>query len=147
MNELLNLAVKAHGGLDRWNKVKSVKVAASITGAIWFVKSKGDALKNVVMTAETRTERLTTDFPGQDKRSIFEPDRIVMEKTDGTLIEARDNPEESFEGQQRSTPWDDIHVAYFSGEALWTYLNIPFLYTQDGFVTEEISPIQVENET
>ena len=73
MNELLNLAVKAHGGLERWNKVKSVKVAASITGAIWFVKSKGDALKNVVMTIDTKVERLVTDFPGQDKRSIFEP--------------------------------------------------------------------------
>jgi hypothetical protein len=77
MNDLLNLAVKAHGGLERWNKVKSVKVAASITGAIWFVKSKGDALKNVVMTVDTKAERLITDFPGQDKRSIFAPDRIV----------------------------------------------------------------------
>ena len=27
MNELLSLAVKAHGGLERWNKVKSVKVS------------------------------------------------------------------------------------------------------------------------
>src|SRR5271169_6148338 len=62
MNELLNLAVKAHGGLERWNKVKSVRVAASITGAIWFVKGKGDALKNIVMTIETKKERLTTDF-------------------------------------------------------------------------------------
>ena len=79
MNELLNLAVKAHGGLERWSKVKSVKVAASITGAIWFVKSKGDALKSVVMTVATKVERLVTDFPGQDKRSIFEPYCIVME--------------------------------------------------------------------
>jgi len=147
MNELLKLAVKAHGGLDRWNKVEAIKVAASITGAIWFVKGKGDALKNVVLTVETRQERLTVDFPGQDRRSIFEPDRIVIETQDGTLIEARDNPEKSFEGQQRETPWDDLHVAYFVGEALWTYLNTPFLYTHDGFVTEEIAPIQVENET
>ena len=147
MNELLNLTVKAHGGLERWNKVKSVKVAASITGAIWFVKSKGDALKNVVMTAETKKEHLTMDFPGQDKRSIFEPNRIVIEKTDGTLIDARNDPEKSFEGHQRETPWDDIHVAYFSGEALWTYLNTPFLYTHEGFATEEVSSIQVEGET
>ncbi|QLE52926.1 hypothetical protein FD724_33710 (plasmid) [Nostoc sp. C057] len=147
MNELLNLAVKAHGGLERWNKVKSVKVAASITGAIWFVKSKGDALKNVVMTVETKKEQLIMDFPGQDKRSIFEPNRIVIEKTDGTLSDARNDPEKSFEGHQRETPWDDIHVAYFSGEALWTYLNTPFLYTHEGFATEEISSIQVEGET
>jgi hypothetical protein len=147
MNELLDLGVKAHGGLDRWNKVKAIKVAASITGAIWYVKSKGDFLNNVVLTAETRKERLTVDFPGQDKRAIFEPGRIVIEKVDGTLIEARDDPEKSFKGQQRETPWDDIDVAYFVGEALWTYLNTPFLYTHNGFNTEEISSIQVGGET
>jgi hypothetical protein len=147
MNELLNLAVEAHGGLARWNKLKSVKVAASITGAIWFVKSKGDALKDVVMTIDTKRERMVTDFPGQDKRSTFEPNRIVMETADGTLVESRNNPEESFKGQQRETPWDDIDVAYFCGEALWTYLNTPFLYTREGFKTEEIPSIQAGGET
>jgi hypothetical protein len=147
MSELLDLAVKAHGGLDRWNKVKAIKVAASITGAIWFVKGKGDFLKNVVLTAQTGKEHLTVDFPGQDKRAIFDPNRVVIEKVDGTLIEARDNPEKLFEGQQRETPWDDIHVAYFVGEALWTYLNTPFLYTHEGFSTDEIASIQVDGET
>jgi hypothetical protein len=147
MNELLELAVNAHGGLERWNKVKSVKVAASITGGIWYVKSQGNALSNVVMTIDTKKERLVMDFPGQDKRSIFEQDHVAIEKTDGTSIAARDDPEKSFEGQQRDTPWDDIHVAYFSGEALWTYLNTPFLYTHDGFASEEISSIQADGET
>jgi hypothetical protein len=147
MNELLLLALKAHGGLERWNKVKSIKIQASITGAIWYVKGKPDCLKNIVMTADTKTERVVTEFPGQDKRSIFEPNRVVMEKLDGTLIETRDDPEKSFAGQQRETPWDDIHVAFFSSEALWTYLTTPFLYTYQGFKTEEISSIQVEKET
>jgi hypothetical protein len=49
MSGLLDLAVKAHGGLDRWNKLKAIKVAASITGGIWFVKGKGDFLKNVTI--------------------------------------------------------------------------------------------------
>src|SRR6202020_1417792 len=146
-SDLLDLAVSAHGGLDRWNKVNAIKVGASITGAIWFVKGKGDVLKNVVLIAETRNERVTVDFPGQDKRAIFEPNRIVIETTDGTPIEARDNPEESFQGQQRETPWNDVHVIYFVGEALWTYLNTPFLYTHEGFTTEEIASIQVEGET
>jgi len=145
--ELLDLALKAHGGLERWNRVKTIKVDASITGAIWFVKGKGDVLKNVVLTAETRSERVTVDFPGQDKRAVLERNRIVIEKCDGTLIETRDDPEKSFEGQQRETPWDDIQVAYFVGEALWTYLNTPFLYTHDGFVNEEISSIEVDGET
>ena len=103
MNEL-RLAVQAHGGLDRWNKIKSIEIVASITGGIWYVKGKPDALKNVVMTAETKAERLTTDFPGQNKRTIFDPGRIVIEKTDGTPIETRDDPEKTFEEQQRETP-------------------------------------------
>jgi hypothetical protein len=147
MSELLDLAVKAHGGLERWNRVKAIEVAASITGAIWYVKGKPDTLKNVVLTADTQTERLTVDFPDQNKRARFEPNRIVIETENGGLIEARDNPEKSFEGQLRETPWDDIHVAYFVGEALWTYLNTPFLYTHEGFVTEEIPSIEVDGET
>jgi hypothetical protein len=134
-------------GLDRWRQVKAITVAASITGGIWYVKGKGDFLKNVVLTSETQAERLIVDFVGQDKRAIFEPHRIKIEKVDGTLIEARDNPIRSFAGQQRETPWDDIDVTYFAGEALWTYLNTPFLYTYEGFTAKEIAPIQVESET
>ena len=147
MNNLLETALEAHGGLGRWNELTEVRVEASITGGIWYVKGKPDVLKDVVMTADTKTERLVTDFPGQDKRSLFQPDCVVMEKVDGTLIEARTNPEESFAGQQRDTPWDDVQVAYFQGEALWTYLTAPFLYTYAGFQTEEIAPIQAEGET
>jgi hypothetical protein len=147
VGELLDLAVKAHGGLRRWNEIQTIKVAASITGAIWYLKGKPDFLKNVVLTAETRDERVTIDFPGQDKRAIFEPNRVVIEKLDGTVVEARDDPEKSFAGQQRETPWDDIQVAYFCGEAMWTYLNSPFLYTREGFKTEEIAPINVESST
>ena len=146
MTELLDIAVKAHGGLDRWRAVRSIRVAASITGAIWFVKGQGDFLKEVVLTAETTTERLTVDFPGQNKIATFEPRRITIKHRDGSLIAERDDPEASFAGQQRETPWDEIHVIYFVGEALWTYLNTPFLYTQEGFVTEEIAPIKAEGE-
>jgi hypothetical protein len=147
MNDLLQKAVAAHGGLKRWSEINSVTVAASLTGAIWFVKSQGDYLNDVVMTVDTKKEQMTTDFPGQDKRFLFTPERVVMERRDGTLIQARDNPETSFEGQTRETPWDDLHVAYFQGEALWTYLNTPFLYTQEGFETEEIASIEVNGET
>ncbi len=147
MTELLDFAVQAHGGMERWRQLGSIRVAASITGAIWFVKGQGDALKDVVLTVDTRAERVVIDFPGQNRRAIFTPSRIVIETADGTVIAAREDPEASFVGQQRETPWDDIHVIYFVGEALWTYLNTPFLYTRDGFATEEISPIEVDGET
>ena len=70
-----------------------------------------------------------------------------MQRLDGSIVEASDDPESSFEAQQADTPWNAIHVAYFSGEALWTYLNTPFLYTQARFAKEEIDSIEVEGET
>jgi hypothetical protein len=69
MHDLLQTAVASHGGLKRWHEISAIKVAASITGAIWFVKSQGDYLKNIVMTADTMRERLVTEFPGQDEDS------------------------------------------------------------------------------
>ncbi len=147
MNELLDLAVKAHGGLARWNEVSSVEIDVSITGAIWYVKGQPDVLKNIVMVADTHQERVTTSFVAQDRRTIFEPGKVVIEGADGRIEEVRNDPEASFAGQTTETPWDAVQVAYFSGEALWTYLNTPFLYTQDRFATEEIGSIHVDGET
>ena len=147
MNDLLDSAVAAHGGLDRWNRVKSITFDASITGAFWHLKGKGDALKDVRLDVDTRRQLVTIEFVGQDKRSVFEPHRVVVQRGDGALIEARDDPERSFDGHQFETPWDDIHLAYFVGEAQWTYMNMPFLATRPGFVTEEIAPIEANGET
>jgi hypothetical protein len=147
MNDLLERAVSAHGGLDRWNQINSIAVDASITGALWHVKGKVDALNDVRLEVDTKRQLLTMDFVGQDKRSVFEPGRVVIQRRDGGLIDARDEPETSFDGHQLETPWDDLHLAYFTGEAMWTYLNTPFLYTWPGFITEEIAPIKVDSET
>jgi hypothetical protein len=146
MTPLLQLAVSAHGGLERWNQVRTIVASASITGAIWAVKGQPDYLTNIVMRAETKQQRLVTDFPDQDKRFTFVPGRVTLENLEGQIIQERNDPEASFVGQSRETPWDPLHVAYFQGEALWTYLNTPFLYAQPGFATEEIQPIEVGDE-
>jgi hypothetical protein len=147
MNDLLDSAVAAHGGLERWNQVTAISVDGSIAGALWHVKGKEDALTHVRFKADTKRQLLTMDYIGQDKQSVFEPSRVVIQRGDGTLVDARDEPERSFDGHHLETPWDDIHLAYFTGEALWTYLNMPFLYTWPGFTTEEITPIKVDGET
>jgi hypothetical protein len=147
MNDLLDSAVAAHGGLDRWNQVKSIAFDASITGAFWPLKGQGDALRDVHLEVDATRQLVTIEFAGQDKRALFEPHRVAVQHADGSLIEAREDPERSFDGHQFETPWDDIHLAYFVGEAQWTYVNMPFLATRPGFVTEEIAPIEAGGET
>jgi hypothetical protein len=41
MNDLLNLAVEAHGGLKRWSQLTVVKASISITGELWQLKARG----------------------------------------------------------------------------------------------------------
>ena len=137
---LLRAAVEAHGGLLQWNQLNGVKASLSITGAIWQLKGKPDVLRDSSIEAELRKERLTTHFNGQGKRAIFEPNRITVETESGHFVDSRDNPRSAFRGHTRETPWDDMHVAYFSSYAMWNYLTIPFLYTYPGFVTEELAP-------
>jgi hypothetical protein len=140
MNELLQVAVDAHGGLERWNQLKTVKASVSITGAIWQVKGKPDVLKDVSIEAELHKQRLTTQYNGQGKCTVFEPNRIAIRTESGRLVDCRDDPRSAFRGHTLQTPWDDMHVAYFSSYALWNYLTVPFLYNYPGFVAEELAP-------
>jgi len=141
MSELLTKVLDAHGGLVRWlsyNKVEATVVA----GGGFF------ALKGVLMDADPR--RLTawlheeraslTNFGAADQRIMFTPDRVAVEKVDGTIVAERLAPKDSFAGHQMHTPWDPLHLAYFNGEALWTYLATPFTFAIDGVRAEETAP-------
>jgi hypothetical protein len=80
-------------------------------------------------------------------RTSFEPHRVALETTDGTVIEERLRPRESFAGHGLDTPWDRLHLAYFAGYAMWTYLTTPFLFTMAGVSTEELPPWHENGET
>lgn len=141
MNDLLSLALEAHGGLRRWDAFSKLRAEVSVDGAIWHLKQQAGLLTDKIFEIDTHAERLSiTPFGAANRRSMFVPDRLTLESLEGDVVESRDDPERSFEGQVRETPWDKFHVAYFASEALWTYLTSPFLYTYPGFESEEIAP-------
>ena len=110
MTDLLQAAVDAHGGLSRWNQLKTVKASLSITGAIWQPKGKPDTLKDISIEAELHNERLITHFNGQGMRTLFQPTRIIMETEGGRFVDSRDDPRSAFPGHTRETRWDDLDV-------------------------------------
>jgi len=140
MNELLAIALDAHGGLDRWNKLKGLIAGMSISGATWVIKGQPDLFNNIRIEMPIREQRMVTHLVGQGRKLIFEPDRVAVETETGDPLFQRLNPRASFEGHLFETPWDELHATYFCSYALWTYLTIPFLYTYPGFFVEEISP-------
>jgi hypothetical protein len=90
------------------------------------------------MTVWLHEERASVfPFGAPDQRTIFTPERIAIEKLDGTTVAQRQVPRDSFVGHQMDTPWDALHRAYFNGYAMWTYLTTPFLLAMDGVQVEE----------
>ena len=148
MNELLDLAVTAHGGLERWNSHRSAALELSVGGALWSLKNQIGLFAGATYEADLHEQRATLGrFGAPGRRVRFTPDRLVLETDAGEVIESRDNPRSAFAGHVVETPWDPLHAAYFNGYALWTYLTQPFLYTYPGFVTEEIEPWAENGET
>jgi hypothetical protein len=138
MSDLLEKAIRAHGGAQRWEQVSRFRVQTSITGAIWALKGKPGLLTNVTLEGDTRAQQLTiTPFPGPGRSATWTPERQTIETTDGTLVDERRDPAAPFAGQTRESPWDDLQAAYFASEANWNYFVAPFILAWPGFGTEE----------
>jgi hypothetical protein len=141
VNDLLKLAIEGHGGARRWEEILRFRAAATITGAIWALKGKPGLLDGVVLDGETRDQRLRiTPFPRPGRCATWEPYRQTIETTDGVLLAERRDPVTAFAGTARCSPWDELQVAYFAGEANWNYFVAPFIFARRDFVTEERAP-------
>src|SRR5262249_1142468 len=88
-----------------------------------------------------------TPYGAPDQRTMLTPERIAIEKLDGTLVAERKAPKDSFAGHQMHTPWDALQLAYFNAEALWTYLTTPSSLGMDGVQAEETEPWREGAET
>jgi hypothetical protein len=148
MTELLTSILDAHGGLTRWRGYERVDATIVSGGGLFPLKGMIQDSSPRRMTAWLHEERASVaPYGGPDQRTMFTPDRIAIEKHDGTVVAERHAPRDSFAGHQMNTPWDSLQRAYFNGYALWTYLTTPFVLAMDGVRTEEVEPWREGSET
>jgi len=141
MNDLLQTAIEAHGGLARWNQLDSVSARLIQGGVLWPFKGQAGVLDDVVVTASLHEERVShRPFGAADRHSAFTPERVAIESDNGSVLEALDHPRASFAGHTLEAPWSALQLAYFVGTAMWTYLTQPFTFTLPGFQTRELEP-------
>jgi hypothetical protein len=143
VSELLDLVLRAHGGLDRWGKFD--KVTATIVSGGGLLPMKGlevdpKPLEGTVTTHEEST--VITPFGQSDWQMMFASERVVIQTASGMVVQERSNPRAAFACHTLTTPWDLLHRAYFNGYARWTYLTTPFLMAMPGFEVAEIAPWQ-----
>jgi hypothetical protein len=148
MSDLLETALVAHGGRERWDRVDHLVVEASITGAMWERKQQAGVLKNVRIDVEAHQPHVEyRPFTGHDLVGVYDQGSVAITDGRGDVLTRRDRARESFAGHTLQTPWDELQLLYFAGYAIWTYLTTPFLFTMKGFTTREISPWEENGET
>ncbi|MCK1266460.1 hypothetical protein ABIB75_001770 [Bradyrhizobium sp. GM2.2] len=146
MTKLSELAIEAHGGLQRWNQFEQVAADLQQGGVLWSLKGEPETLQQTTVTVGLRQEWAShSPFGAERRRSRFEPGRVALEAADGTVLDELRDPRSSFAGHTLQTPWTDLQLAYFAGCAMWTYLNTPFVLAWPGVEAEELEPVRTND--
>jgi hypothetical protein len=142
-SDALTAVLDAHGGVERWRQFSRVE-ATIVSGGLMF-EMKGmpqDPTPRRMTVALQHEWSSVRPFGADDQRTDFTPDRVTIEKLDGSIVAERLQPRDSFAGHTLSTPWDPLQRAYFNGYALWTYLTSPFLMSLPGLAVRELGPVE-----
>ena len=133
-------AVKAHGGLDRWLAVTSLGAPVSIGGSLWADRGHDGVLADAAVLVDPHRQRVEfSGFGPQRLRTWLEPRLVTVCTEGGTEVDRRRDPRASFP-RGSAALWDDIQVAYFASYAIWNYLTLPFLLTTPGVEVSEVEP-------
>lgn len=147
MSHLLNRVLEAHGGLQRWQEATTIHAKGSIGGLLWTLRGQEGILSTADMTVDVQRQHLVyKGFTRPELRGVFTPDRVTIETRNGDVVAERTAPREDFASHGPDTPWDELHVLYFAGYAMWNYLTAPYLLTRPGVVVQELEPLQETGE-
>jgi hypothetical protein len=147
MTCLLDEVIDAHGGLERWGQLDQVHAHLIQGGVIWALKGHPGQLTDVFVSAKLHEQWVSHEpFRAPNLRSIYTPDQVIIEETNGRPDESLESPRETFAGHTLETHWTNLQLVYFVGISMWTYLTQPFTYTLPGFETAEIEPLEEQGD-
>jgi hypothetical protein len=138
---LLQEALDAHGGHDRWCQFKGVASTIITSGLLWDLK-----VANLIRTPHRATTEFrhqwtrVTPFGDPDWTLEWTPEHVAITNSSSTIIAQRDNGRDAFD-RSYDAPWDPLNLAYFNGYAMWTYHAAPLVFAEPGYEALEIDPI------
>jgi hypothetical protein len=147
MKDLLSFTIEAHGGLENWNRFSKISARIKASGMTWERKQQPGILDDINVIADTRIQSVLYQ-PNYDQeiQIAFDASRVALETRTGETIEELLLPRQSFNGHLRATPWTRLQAFYFASYAIWTYLNAPFNFLNEGYSTREIEPWEENGE-
>ena len=139
MLPLLEKAINAHGGLDRWNQIEKLVVELRIGGNILAMKWRSPHTRQLKATIDPKKMycRLAP-FPKQGYVGIWEGNQVYIEKDGELVVEKTISRKNNGKVEGASLVWDDLDLLYFLGYALWNYSVTPFVFLNPGFECKEL---------
>ena len=104
---LLEEAIAAHGGLERWREIDSIDISLRVGGIAMPTKGQPTITRNFSASADTHR-------PHVELHGI------------GTFDGDQPRPP----GMARRMRWNTADAVHFTGYALWGYLTAPFLFAE-----------------
>lgn len=139
--ELLDQAILAHGGLERWRSLANISAQVEVGGGLWHLKGWPDVFARADIRLDPHAQRIEyAAFLQPGQRTRFEPGSVAVVSNDGHIVAQRTSPRSAFAGHSITTKWDELHVIYFSGYAMWNYLTAPFTFKLPDMETREVDP-------
>ncbi|MBR1291568.1 MULTISPECIES: hypothetical protein [Bradyrhizobium] len=145
---LLDDVIDASGGMARWNSLSRFTLHLSVGGTLFSSAGHAREFKDVTAEGSTRTQSVRfTGITGGEHSGSFQPDAITIESLDGEVLRSWRDPSLAFSEVDPPALADELHLVFFCGVAIWSYLTIPFLLAHPDVVIEELPPWQENAET
>jgi hypothetical protein len=146
--DLLNTAIEAHGGLNRWKTTKEIVVRIRCGGVALPLRFKFGVFKSYeARISTTKPHILFSPFGGKGNRGVFLGDTVRIESSNGQVLAERTDAKAAFSDLRHKFYWDNLDALYFGGYAIWNYFSAPFLFLREGFEIEEIEPWEENHQT
>jgi hypothetical protein len=146
VSTLLDDAIAGHGGLERWNAVRGLRLTVRIGGAILASRLASPRRRTVDAFVDPRRPYATlSPFPRPGRIGIFDGDHVRIENAAGAIVAAREIRRGRDGRPERRWPWTNLDVLYFFGYAMWNYSVIPYVFLGPGFETREGDPWRERN--
>ena len=131
-------AIAAHGGAERWARLRQLRLRVRVGGNILALRFKSPRTRALEVTVDTRHVNIALHpFPRQGLTGIFDGTSVRIEDADRRVVRARDVRRDAEGRVIRRLIWDDLDLLYFLGYALWNYAVTPFVFTWPGVVCRE----------
>jgi hypothetical protein len=145
---LLDDVIDASGGLVRWNSLTRFTLHLSVGGTLFSSAGHAREFKDVTAEGSTQTQSVRfTGITGGEHSGSFQPDAITIESLEGEVLRTWHNPSLAFPEVGAPALADELHLVFFCGVAIWSYLTSPFLLAHPDVVTEELTPWRESTET